>query len=141
MKTIEIEVPGMQSSHCQLRVKKAITDIEGIQINEVVSGKVTLQVDNESAQIAAIGVIVKAGYEVKKVNIQSDETMKFKTNINCSGCVAQVTPSLDNAEGICYWDVDTNSPDKILTVHSEGITEEEVIANVKKAGFNIEKLS
>lgn len=141
MKTIELEVPTMQSSHCQLRVKNAIANVQGIQVDEVVSGKVTIQVENESAQIAAIGVITKAGYEVTKVNIPSNETMKFKTNINCSGCVAQVSPALNSADGICNWEVDINNPQKVLTVYSEGITEEEVIANVKKAGFNIERLS
>lgn len=141
MKTIELEVPTMQSSHCQLRVKNAISNVQGIQVDEVVSGKVTIQVENESAQIAAIGVITRAGYEVAKVNIPSNETMKFKTNINCAGCVAQVTPALNNADGICNWEVDINNPQKVLTVYSEAITEEEVIANVKKAGFNIERLS
>lgn len=140
MKTIEIEVPGMQSSHCQLRVKNTVSAISGIELNEVIPGKLKLNVDSESTQVEVIDAIIKAGYEVEKVNTPTDEIMTFKTNINCSGCVAQVTPSLDNAEGICHWDVDTNSPDKILTVHSEGITEEEVIASVKKAGFNIEKL-
>lgn len=141
MKTIEIEVPGMQSSHCQLRVKTAVSNIKGVELNEVTPGQVKLKVDSESNQAEVINAVEKAGYEVKKVNVISDEIMKFKTNINCSGCVAKVSPELDNADGICHWDVDINSKDKILTIHSEGITEEEVMANVKKAGFNIEKIS
>ncbi len=28
------------------------------------------------------------------------ETLKFKTNINCGGCVAKVTPELNATEGI-----------------------------------------
>jgi copper chaperone CopZ len=141
MKTIEIEVPGMQSSHCELKVKNAIAKIRNTEADKISAGKVIVNVETESTQASILDAIEKAGYEVKKVNVISDEIMKFKTNINCSGCVAQVTPALNNAEGICHWDVDTNSPDKILTVHSEGITDEEVIFNVKKAGFNIEKLS
>ena len=65
----------------------------------------------------------------------NDKTLKFKTNINCGGCVAKVTPFLNEGEGICHWDVDTASKDKILSVHSEGITEEEVMQKVKEAGF------
>ena len=64
----------------------------------------------------------------------------FKTNINCSGCVARVTNVLDQADGICHWQVDTLSKDKILSVHSEGITEQEVIAAVQKAVYNIEPI-
>jgi copper chaperone CopZ len=71
----------------------------------------------------------------------SEKILKFKTNINCSGCVAQATPFLDAAIGHGHWDVDTSSKDKILTVHSEGITEAEVIQKVLEAGFKIELLT
>lgn len=71
----------------------------------------------------------------------NDKTLKFKTNINCNGCVAKVTPYLNEAEGICHWNVDTENKDKVLSVHSEGITEEEVIQKVHEAGFEIEVLT
>lgn len=71
----------------------------------------------------------------------NDKTLKFKTNINCSGCVEKVTPILNDADGICHWDVDTTNRDKILSVHSEGITEEDVIQKVQEAGFKIEILT
>lgn len=67
--------------------------------------------------------------------------LKFKTNINCSGCVAKVTTSLNDADGIGHWDVDTTNKNKLLSVHSEGITEEEVIQKVQQAGFKIELLN
>lgn len=70
-----------------------------------------------------------------------NKNIQFKTNINCGGCVATVKPHLDDAEGICHWDIDTASKDKILTVHSDGITEAEVIQKVKEAGFKIELLN
>lgn len=70
-----------------------------------------------------------------------DHTLKFKTNINCGGCVAQVTPFLNEAEGVCHWDVDTANKDKILSVHSKGITQDEVIQKVQQAGFKIEVLN
>ncbi|MCM2302735.1 MAG: heavy-metal-associated domain-containing protein [Flavobacteriaceae bacterium] len=70
-----------------------------------------------------------------------NKEFQFKTNIKCGGCVATVKPQLDNAEGICHWDVDTNTKDKILSVHSKGITVEEVIQKVQEAGFKIELLN
>lgn len=70
-----------------------------------------------------------------------ESTLKFKTNINCGGCIAKVTPFLNEAEGVCHWEVDTANREKILTVHSEGITEAEVIAVVNEAGFKAEALS
>lgn len=67
------------------------------------------------------------------------KTFQFKTNIHCGGCVSGVTPFLSQLTGI-EWTVDTESADKILTVSSETITEEDVIQAVKKAGFEIEEI-
>ena len=71
----------------------------------------------------------------------NNQNLQFKTNISCGGCVAKVTPFLNDAEGVCHWEVDTNNKDKVLTVKSEGITQEQVIETVQKAGFKIEPLS
>jgi copper chaperone len=68
------------------------------------------------------------------------ESLQFKTNINCSGCVAKVTPALNNTNGIDHWEVDTTNKDKILTVQSDGIKAEEVIEAVQKAGYKIEPI-
>lgn len=68
----------------------------------------------------------------------SNQELKFKTNINCDGCIASVKPFLDGAEGICHWSVDTSNKDKVLTVTSKGITEQEIVDTVQKAGFKIE---
>lgn len=70
-----------------------------------------------------------------------NKNLQFKTNINCGGCVASVKPHLDNANGVSHWEVDTTNKDKVLTVKSEGVTEQEVIETVKKAGFKIEPLT
>lgn len=70
-----------------------------------------------------------------------DKKFQFKTNINCGGCVSKVTPFLNEADGICHWDVDTTSKDKVLTVASKGISKQEVMEAVQKAGFKIESVA
>ena len=65
---------------------------------------------------------------------------QFKTNINCGGCVAKVTPVLNQANEIKEWNVDTNNPSKVLTVETENLGEEEIKAIVAKAGFKAEAL-
>lgn len=69
-----------------------------------------------------------------------NKTFRFKTSIKCGGCVATVSPFLNAARGISHWEVDTAGMDKILTVQSDGISEEEVISIVQKAGYKIEML-
>lgn len=68
-------------------------------------------------------------------------TLRFKTNINCSGCIKSVTPHLNNINGIDSWKVNTETPDKVLTIETENGTSEEIKVAVKKAGFNIEELN
>lgn len=63
--------------------------------------------------------------------------LKFKTNINCSGCVGKVKPFLDNLEGVEAWEVDTDNVDKILTVKTK-ITDEDIIDTIEEVGFKAE---
>ena len=61
-------------------------------------------------------------------------TLKFKTNINCGNCIRAVTPTLNGERAIQTWEVDTTSPDKILTVATE-LSAAQVEALIEKAGF------
>ena len=59
----------------------------------------------------------------------------------CGSCLAKVTPSLDEAVGKANWQVDTQNPNKILTVATENVNEADVIKAVEKAGFKAEKVA
>ena len=67
------------------------------------------------------------------------ETIKFKTNIKCGGCIETVTPHLNSISGIDHWEVDTTVPEKVLTVKgtAEALSQE-VIDHLKKAGYQAE---
>jgi copper chaperone len=68
------------------------------------------------------------------------DTLKFKTNIKCGGCIATVTPFLNADEKIANWKVDLESADRILTV----VTDESAVnvaALVKKAGYTAEEIA
>lgn len=67
------------------------------------------------------------------------ETTQFKTTIKCSGCVAKVTPFLDEAVGNNNWEVDYTKPDKVLTVVGEKDAAK-VIQALEKAGYKAEKI-
>ncbi len=68
------------------------------------------------------------------------QELKFKTSINCNNCVAKVKPSIEKVKGIEIWNVDTNNPNKILTVISTGATAQQIIDAVEMVGFDIEKI-
>lgn len=64
------------------------------------------------------------------------EILKFKTNIKCGGCVATVTPFLNQISEISRWEVDIDNPEKILTIEAnEQLNAETVVAALEKAGY------
>jgi copper chaperone len=63
------------------------------------------------------------------------KTQKFKTNIKCSGCEATVTPYLNDTVGAGKWTVNTQVPEKLLTVEADRDVAAEVIAALRKAGY------
>ncbi|MCB0567994.1 MAG: heavy-metal-associated domain-containing protein [Lewinellaceae bacterium] len=68
------------------------------------------------------------------------DTMQFKTNINCGGCLAKAKPFLDEVEGIEKWEVDLQSEDRILTVEACELSVEEIKDTLQKAGFSGEQV-
>lgn len=68
------------------------------------------------------------------------ETLQFKTNINCGNCIKKVSPFLNKIEEIENWKVDTDNPDKILTVTGEAMLVETICEAVVEAGFDIKSL-
>ena len=69
------------------------------------------------------------------------KTLKFKSNINCTGCLSKVTPVLNDKKAIEKWDVNLESDDRILTVETSNLDAETVKQTVQKAGFELEELS
>ena len=68
------------------------------------------------------------------------ETLKFKTNIKCGGCIATVTPFLDGEEKISDWSVDLESADRILTVQTTE-TAADISQLVKNAGYVADEIA
>ena len=66
---------------------------------------------------------------------------KFKTTIQCNGCLSKVTPKLNEILKEQSWSVDLESDDRILTVNDDNVSVDEVVSAVKSVGFEIEELS
>ena len=69
------------------------------------------------------------------------ETKQFKTNIKCSGCVAKVTPGLNETAGENNWNVDLQSPEKILTISGDSVDKEKISKALEEAGYHAEELA
>lgn len=140
MKSMKMYIPDMESVHCQLRVRGALESVEGLTIDSIAPGTAFVTIATEAQYQAALAAVEQAGYTVDKSDAakDTDDTLLFRTNINCGGCIAAVTPFLDQAAGAGHWTVDTATGDKLLTVRATGITNQDIITSVERAGFRIE---
>ena len=68
------------------------------------------------------------------------ETIAFKTNMKCSGCIEKISPALNELAGKDHWVVDLQNPDKTLTVSVDGLEAGDIQSAVEKAGFKAERL-
>ncbi|WP_158861108.1 heavy-metal-associated domain-containing protein [Lunatibacter salilacus] len=68
MKNVELSIPGMQSAHCQARVNGAIKDIDGVIIEKLEAGKLSVSFERDEVKEEMIEAIVKAGYKVENNN-------------------------------------------------------------------------
>jgi copper chaperone CopZ len=142
MKLLSITIPDMQSAHCEKRVSQALSNMEGVLIKDIQAGRADISLDGESNVQMIKDAIEKAGYNVGEVTVVNDEAeTKFKTNINCNGCVAAVTPTLNALVGKNSWQVDTADPNKILTIKNSNISSTEIKEAIKDAGFTIENMA
>ncbi len=55
--------------------------------------------------------------------------------------VHKVEQFLSKQKGIDNWEVDTNNPDKILTIESNGASEDDVKSTLQKIGFKAESVN
>jgi copper chaperone len=61
--------------------------------------------------------------------------IKFKTNINCTGCLSKISPVLNGERAIQNWEVDLNHQDRILTIETNQPERLDIPKIVAKVGF------
>lgn len=67
-------------------------------------------------------------------------TLKFKSTIKCSACVAKVSADLDASVGAGNWSVDLQDPNRTLTVQTETAGVGDVQEALAKTGYKAELL-
>lgn len=64
--------------------------------------------------------------------------IQFTSNIKCQGCIDKVTPVLDKRSDIKSWEVDLTSPERVLTIESDELDNESLVAELEEVGFKIQ---
>lgn len=68
------------------------------------------------------------------------ETMTFKTNAKCMGCLTKIEEILQGKMNREEWNLDLSDSNRPLTVTSDKLTAGEIVELISKAGFKIEQM-
>ena len=68
------------------------------------------------------------------------ETMTFKTNAKCMGCLAKIEEILQDKMNREEWNLDLSDSNRPLTVMSDKLAASEIVELISKAGFKIEQM-
>jgi len=69
MKTQELKIEGMSCGHCVMSVKKELSKLAGVEVEDVQIGKAKIQYDETKISNQMIAdTIDKAGYKLVGVN-------------------------------------------------------------------------
>lgn len=62
MKGVRMNIPNMQSTHCQTRANNAVKEIQDVQIQNAETGKLTISFASDNTKNKVVQVIEKVGY-------------------------------------------------------------------------------
>ena len=66
MDTTTITISGMSCGHCVTAVRKALTEVTGVAVQDVQIGTAVVEVESAAARAAAEAAIERAGFDVVK---------------------------------------------------------------------------
>ena len=66
MNTTTITISGMSCGHCVSAVRKALTEVTGVAVQDVQVGTAVVEVESAAARAAAEAAIERAGFDVVK---------------------------------------------------------------------------
>lgn len=150
MELLGLSIRNLKNAYCISTVSFAVLNTSGAYLLAVMPGMMIVSYEPLVTSLEKIiRTITQLGYKVKKIVqhtsltqiLDSMKTLKFKTNIKCAGCLAKVSPNLNETAGEDNWEVDIQTPEKILTVASDDMDEDTIVSAVKEAGFNAERIN
>lgn len=68
------------------------------------------------------------------------QVLVFKTNLRTRTMIRQITPELNQVQGILRWNVDLQDIDNVLRVEGVGITVNGIVNRLVEAGYHCEEL-
>lgn len=150
MKLLGLDISNLKDGYCISTVTLSVLNTPGAYLMVVLPGIMVISYEPLVTSVdKIINAVTRLGYQIKKL-VQQDsltqilasmKTLKFKTNIKCAGCLARVSPNLNEVAGEDNWEVDINTPEKTLTVISDEVDERSIIFAINEAGFTADSIN
>ena len=150
MKLLGLDISNLKDGYCISTVTLSVLNTPGAYLIAVLPGIMVISYEPLVTSVEKIITsVTRLGFKIKKIVQQNSliqiltsmKTLKFKTNIKCAGCLAKVSPNLNEIAGEENWEVDINTPEKILTVISDEADERSIIFAINEAGFTADSVN
>ena len=136
----EMKIEGMMCPHCQNRVQKALSDVEGVKDVHVDldEKKASFQVSETVTDQQLIEAVEKAGYQPVEIINRKEKAPMSKTmkvdGMMCAHCQAHVQKALSDVEGVS--NVVVSLEDKQATFDVADTVSDDVLKKaVEDAGY------
>lgn len=119
MELLGLRISNLENAYCISTVASAVLNTSGAYLMAVMPGIMVISYQPQVTTIERIVLaITRLGYKVKTIVqhksltqiLASMTTLKFKANIKCAGCLAIVTPNLNETAGEDNWEMDIQVP-------------------------------
>ncbi|VAW32736.1 Lead, cadmium, zinc and mercury transporting ATPase; Copper-translocating P-type ATPase, partial [hydrothermal vent metagenome] len=142
-KQITLPVLGMTCANCVSSVERNSKKVEGVTAATVnfASEKVTFSYDpaiikGQSVTTAVIEKVKRAGYEIPTASLELS-----LLGMTCANCVATIERALNKVDGVLSATVNYASEKAAVTYASGAVSRAEMVAAVRKAGYDVVEMA
>ena len=133
---ISLKVEGMTCASCVSRVEKALLAVPGVEAASVnlATEKVRVKTSSQVNMQSLSQAVERAGYTVPAEPDGADEPVELAiSGMTCASCVARLEKLLKKVPGVT--DASVNLATEKARVHASGVSPQELVNAVEKAGF------
>ena len=138
-KQLNLPVAGMTCAACSTRLERVLNRLPGVQEARVSLASETATIDFDDAEISADGLstaIGKAGFSVPTESVQL-----AISGMTCAACSTRLEKVLSRAPGVESASVNLATEQAVIVIPAGTIPHADLIAAVRKAGFDAAPVS
>lgn len=139
LQEVELEIEGMTCSTCPITVRKALEQVDGVELADVTfePPRAAVAYDPSRASVDdLIRATAEAGYPSRMLSVAAAEQVVLEVEgMTCASCNITVRKALTNLEGVQDARVTFEPPEAVVTYDPARVTPEQLTAATTSVGY------